>query len=283
LSEAKISAQGQPALIFELIMIPAGYPRFYAAANTILAFRCGVHSVPTLMFLQNLVMTIGFWATLALFLTVCYLILLVLIRVVSLIRGKRDLKTIFVPALACGMICIIVILVTPIFIILIDMANRVNPISIQETSQIKVSDLSGHYSCGNRDGHYSYSEDLTVKPDGSFLWKWECNSPDQHIAQSEGTSKMRDGYLTLYAHDSTHWWRRMLPIIWGKRHYLLPETEIIKFCDAISQGAEPRKSYLSGQNLAYLKDGDCEESVEGLPSLPSPWNKLQYKIEPVHN
>jgi len=61
----------------------------------------------------------------------------------------------------------------------------------------------------------------------------------------------------------------LLPVHWGKRHYLIPVGRVLDFTNAIKAGTEP--NFLFG-GLSYsflLKKGDEKKRAEGQPTLPS--------------
>lgn len=61
------------------------------------------------------------------------------------------------------------------------------------------------------------------------------------------------------------------PIRWGERRYMIPETKLIDFVNAINHGFEPRKQV---HGMYLLADGDEKRPVAGLPELPKPMRDL---------
>ena len=58
---------------------------------------------------------------------------------------------------------------------------------------------------------------------------------------------------------------KFLPVPWGERMYLIPQGEIIKFCNEINSRREPRK----GQHGSFfLKKEDRMKEAQGLPEIP---------------
>lgn len=57
----------------------------------------------------------------------------------------------------------------------------------------------------------------------------------------------------------------LIPIQWGKRHYLISAKDIVSFCNIVNSGIEPRKR-LHGRYL--LRRGDEDADVEGKPVVP---------------
>lgn len=69
--------------------------------------------------------------------------------------------------------------------------------------------------------------------------------------------------------------RRLAPIAWDQRLYLIDEDKIIDFCNQINAGDEPRKT--RGVYPFLLRDGDQDKPANGKPSLPKEY--AQYLIE----
>lgn len=57
----------------------------------------------------------------------------------------------------------------------------------------------------------------------------------------------------------------LLPVAWGKRHYLVPPDKIVEFCNDINYGREPRNGL---HGFFFLRRGDEEIEVTGYPVLP---------------
>jgi hypothetical protein len=69
----------------------------------------------------------------------------------------------------------------------------------------------------------------------------------------------------------------MLPVTWSDRIYLISESDLKDFANAINLGLEPR-SWLTAQSpdepyygSFYLRKGDEQKKVKGMPSLPKEW------------
>lgn len=69
--------------------------------------------------------------------------------------------------------------------------------------------------------------------------------------------------------------RRLVPIAWDQRLYLIDEDRVIEFCNQINFGDEPRTD--RGAYPFLLRDGDERKPVDGKPSLPEKY--AQYLIE----
>lgn len=55
------------------------------------------------------------------------------------------------------------------------------------------------------------------------------------------------------------------PVRWGARRYLIPESKLIDFVNAVHRGFEPRHD---AHGMFLLADGDEKRPVNGLPMLP---------------
>ena len=56
-----------------------------------------------------------------------------------------------------------------------------------------------------------------------------------------------------------------LPVFWGKRVYMVPSDEVVKFCNDINSEREPRKE---AHGFFLLRRGDEKVEVTGFPVLP---------------
>lgn len=57
----------------------------------------------------------------------------------------------------------------------------------------------------------------------------------------------------------------LIPVAWGSREYLISPDEMVRFCNDVNGGGEPRTGM---HGLHLLRRGDEEKPVSGLPSLP---------------
>jgi hypothetical protein len=70
---------------------------------------------------------------------------------------------------------------------------------------------------------------------------------------------------------------KYLPIEWSERIYLINEIDLKDFANAINLGLEPRSSLTSGWDTLpwygsfYLRSGDEQKKVTGIPNLPEKW------------
>ena len=71
---------------------------------------------------------------------------------------------------------------------------------------------------------------------------------------------------------------RYLPIKWGRRLYLVPDAQMIDFCNSVNSGSEPRSNV---HGLSYLRRNDYKINVKGSPSVPKHWRDY-ILTRPVH-
>jgi hypothetical protein len=138
-----------------------------------------------------------------------------------------------------------------------------------------VAELAGEYRFGNGLG-MNFS--LTIEPEGRFSYAWRgCTG---FCDASLGEAKLEAGHLilkpdtpvamhTIRGHDSD-----LIPVRWGERLYLVPPVQRWAFCNQVNQGGEPRNHRLGG---FYLRQGDWDKRVTGLPSVPREWDSLLLK------
>jgi len=70
---------------------------------------------------------------------------------------------------------------------------------------------------------------------------------------------------------------KLLPIEWSERIYLIYESDLKGFANAVNLGIEPRASLRSDRAFSpwigsfYLRSGDERKKVSGKPKLPAEW------------
>ncbi len=138
--------------------------------------------------------------------------------------------------------------------------------------------IIGSYYHGNGLGINCY---LDVKPEGrfSFLWRGCLGVYDKN----EGGAKVVKNHLILTPEqpndpsDSGGTPTDFVPVRWGERLYLVPKDAGKAFCSLVNEGWEPR-SNIHGH--VYLRRGDWEKKVTGLPIVPKEWESL-FQQKPV--
>jgi hypothetical protein len=89
--------------------------------------------------------------------------------------------------------------------------------------------------------------------------------------RNEGAAQLELGFLDLkpeHSGGASSIPLFFLSVDWGERRYLIPEEEIVEFCNAINQGEEPRDGR---HGSFYLRENDWNKPAPGAPELPEPW------------
>ncbi len=126
---------------------------------------------------------------------------------------------------------------------------------------------------------------LDLRPEGRFSFRWLTDAGPNY--QDDGTAELVDGYLILHPrnHETSRRFfdaspPKLLPVEWGARRYLLSDEDMLRFCNAVNLGAEPRVDTLG---LFYLQPGSPKdaqgerpemEQARGLPKVPAKWTRL---------
>jgi len=169
---------------------------------------------------------------------------------------------------------------------LVSQIGKSSGTTVPRNPQASIATLDGEYLLG--DGFVN--QNLKVNPDGWFSFVWATDDGGYH--RDEGTADIVDGALILHAVWSgtnrgpgpfPH--PKHLPVRWGKRLYLLPDREVLRFCNAVNLGLEPKDSmygrfYLRMVMTDKVKRGEEEatlERAEGLPALPAQWGPFLLK------
>ncbi len=90
----------------------------------------------------------------------------------------------------------------------------------------------------------------------------------------QGTWTEKDGRIDLTpTYDEAHEAFPKMPVEWrvvdwGLRRYLVPEGKLIRFCNALNLGDEPRRE---ATGSALLRVGDWDKPVTGAPQLAPEW------------
>ena len=133
-----------------------------------------------------------------------------------------------------------------------------------------LADVTGDYYYGDGLG---VNRSLTIDKAGTFTYRWDgCLGEYDRAA---GTASIQDGHLILKPDQPGD--RKRLraidtdfaPVRWGERTYLIPYSNGKAFCSAINGGvSEPRDG---AHGSFYLRKGDWEKKVDGLPTVPKTW------------
>jgi len=135
-----------------------------------------------------------------------------------------------------------------------------------EIAQLKDHPWAGRYYYGDGLGANVW---LTLASENGFTVTWygclglyDQNhgtvAMDGNHIKFSFTFDMESGYIGNYASER-------IPIRWGERLYLIPTDGIVRFCNAINSGKEPRNG---PHGQFFLRRGDWEKEAPGKPELP---------------
>jgi hypothetical protein len=154
----------------------------------------------------------------------------------------------------------------------------------QEPSQPTMATLAGEYLLG--DGFVNETLNLSVTGRLKYLW----SADDGGISHGIGEAKVVDGRLVLKAviwfpNREPKLFPEYYPIRWDKRLYLLSESDMLPFCNAINLGLEPRDELWGRFYVRFVLSPRARDGVEepkldkavGLPELPRPWSDFLLK------
>ena len=147
--------------------------------------------------------------------------------------------------------------------------------------EITPDELAGTYVFGFAFG----SSTLRLKSDGVYsIESSDCTT----IYSESGTYLLSGGVLRLKASKRTEREpgddkeadvlvgleeRRLVPVRWSYRMYLIYESDLESFAEAVERGVEPRSELTSMSNsydgAFYLRRGDELKPVSGRPALPA--------------
>jgi hypothetical protein len=151
----------------------------------------------------------------------------------------------------------------------------------RELQKLKENDWAGEYYFGDGLG---VNVSLALAPKSGFVFSWhgclglyDLNYGD--VAFTNGTVKLlfkypnkREGFEGIAP--------ELLPVRWGKRHYLIDVGHIVDFTNAINAGTEPSPIFAGRSGRFLLRRGDEDKAVGGEPDLPNEF--LSYILaEPI--
>lgn len=144
-----------------------------------------------------------------------------------------------------------------------------------ELPTLKPGHWAGRYYQGDGLG---VNVSLDIAPKAGFVFEWhgclglydrnygKVTEKDGELHLTFELKNMREGFQGLAS--------SFLPVKWGERTYLIPDDEIVEFCNGINFGWEPRED---SHGFFLLRDGDCEKKVTGFPSLPKKYRPYLLK------
>ncbi|HNO77106.1 MAG TPA: hypothetical protein PKN33_03515 [Phycisphaerae bacterium] len=129
---------------------------------------------------------------------------------------------------------------------------------------------------------------LDLNSNGTFKYSDGCCMIEQ---EGSGTYTIESGVVVLESDESgpsettketfpkatnIDWKpRRLAPIVWDQRLYLIDEDKVIEFCNQINAGFEPCRMFMYAS--FFLRDQDWENPASGKPNLPP--NYAEYLVD----
>ena len=127
-------------------------------------------------------------------------------------------------------------------------------------------------------GHWYQGESVRLEDDGTYTW-----TSHSDVEQENATSpphdyvhqfQVEDNRVTFREDESTYYW-----VPWGKRAYLITDSEFVAFVKAIRTGQEP---CMPMRNNSFLVRGDKIDGIpKGLPQFPKQWQHLLRDVKPA--
>ena len=134
--------------------------------------------------------------------------------------------------------------------------------------------LAGNYI--RQDRVLGLTESLMLTPDGHFIrkvesatgtWSYEGSIEWQgdvlHLPRA--SEIVGRGIIDPEAEGSYR------VVEWGDRTYLIEDLYLLRFCNAVNAGAEPRDD---SPGSYFLRNGDWLEAASGPPEVPAPWTEM---------
>jgi hypothetical protein len=140
-----------------------------------------------------------------------------------------------------------------------------------EIAQLKDHPWAGQYARDGGTFGFTSFVVLTLAPDNGFTEERFVSGNLRR--QKHGTIDWDGNILKLSFEfagendDIGHFAPEYKPIRWGERVYLIPDDEIMDFCDMINARYEPRNN-LVGYPAFFLRNGDETKKAKGKPKLP---------------
>lgn len=126
---------------------------------------------------------------------------------------------------------------------------------------------SDHPWAGRYVGHRG---SLELAPRSGYVFsRFYCISP--YVATEKGYFRENSGVLAARQSDEGEFREGLLPIRWGRRHYLIRRGELKEFANRINWGLEPR---YETQGSYWLREGDEGIPADGFPDLSEPERDL---------
>lgn len=156
--------------------------------------------------------------------------------------------------------------------------ERRNKKILSEIEQLGEHEWAGVYAFGDGMG---CNVTFSLAPRGGFTYTWygclglyDLNHGDV-IEVNENMIRLRFALdPSKILHDAIG--AQLFRVRWGRRHYLVPRSRMIEFCNDVNSGIEPGFERLGryDRSLKHLiRERELTFPVEGLPDVPSEYVK----------
>jgi hypothetical protein len=154
--------------------------------------------------------------------------------------------------------------------------GRVNAETKANAQDAKAWPWSGQYYAGDGQG---FNLQLAIAPKaGVVFWRHGCMGL---YDLNYGSFEEKDGYIRLNFHEKNiedpgnmvGLYPVLVPVRWGERRYLIPENEMIAFCNHVNSGSD-------GQHRNALFCAHCDDrkrKTSGVPSVPTKYQPYLLK------
>lgn len=145
---------------------------------------------------------------------------------------------------------------------------------LREAKELNEHPWAGEYYFGDGLG---VNVSIALAPKNGFVFSWhgclgmyDQNWGEVVVDPDEGSlhlrchfNNTREGFQGI-ATD-------LQPVRWGDRHYLVPVSELLEFCNHVNSGSETRRGV---HGRFALRRGDEKLAVEGSPEVPAKYQRF---------
>jgi hypothetical protein len=160
--------------------------------------------------------------------------------------------------------------------------SPVLPPKSERAIEPEIANIAGEYYQGDGLG-MNWSLELTKDGRYSFVWSGCLGVYEKdcgYVRLVKGIVHLSPSKPGPEPRPAGKPWLSQIPtglriVRWGTRIYLVPDEEARDFCEAISEGREPRTKYRGRFFLSDVpSEVDLEKPVEGLPDVPESWKAM---------
>lgn len=136
-----------------------------------------------------------------------------------------------------------------------------------EVQTLKDHPWAGEYYCGDGLG---MNVSLIIAPKRGYVFAWHgcLGLYDRNygaVTETNGGIRLAFTFENKKKDEFVGIAEEFIPVAWGRRRYLIASNEVVRFCNEVNAGSEPRTD-LHGFHL--LRCGDEDQKVTGFPTVP---------------